>query len=147
MNLIRNSGNDRVVDELRRCLVPQSRLDIASPEFSLFAFAEVRELLEKTERCRLILPTGEELEQGLLGSDADRPFRNRLLSRWLARQCRDWLEKNAEVRGAPKKLPQSIFISDGPDQALRRAIAGHCPFTTEGLGLTPGNHLSLVQSS
>ncbi|MCA0202363.1 MAG: DEAD/DEAH box helicase family protein [Proteobacteria bacterium] len=147
MRIIKNVGADRVIDELRRCLQAQSHLAVASPDFSLFAFEEIRDLLEQAEGCRLILPTGEELVQGLLGSDADRPFRNRLLSRWLARQCRDWLEKNAEVRGAPKKLPQSIFISDGPDQALRRAIAGHCPFTTEGLGLTPGNQLSLVQSS
>ncbi|MBW4056865.1 MAG: hypothetical protein HIU83_16005 [Proteobacteria bacterium] len=36
-----------MVDELRTCLVPQSSIDIASPMFSLFAFAEVRTLLEK----------------------------------------------------------------------------------------------------
>ena len=31
MKLIKNSGNDRVIDELRRCLTPQATLDIASP--------------------------------------------------------------------------------------------------------------------
>ena len=147
MKLIKNSGNDRVVDELRECLGPQSTLDIASPQFSLFAFAEVREYLDKTDCCRLVLPTGNVLEGSLLGSETDRPFRNRLLSRSLARQCREWIEKKVEIRGAPGTLPQSIFITNSPDQNLRRAIAGHCPFTTEGLGLTPGNQLSLVQSS
>jgi len=146
MKLIKNYGDDRVIDVLRRCLGPHATLDIASPEFSLFAFAEVRELVNQTDRCRLILSSGEELEQGLLGGDADRPFRNRLLSRWLARQCRTWIEK-ADVRGVPAKLPQSVVVSSGSESSHRRAIAGHCPFTTEGLGLTPGNQLSLVQSS
>jgi len=30
---------------------------------------------------------------------------------------------------------------------VSRAITGHCPFTTDGLGLTPGNPLSLIQCS
>ena len=40
MKIIKNSGNERVIDELRKCLVAQSTLDIASPSFSLFAFGE-----------------------------------------------------------------------------------------------------------
>ena len=50
MKLIKNTGNDRVVDELHTCFVPQSNLDIASPSFSLFAYAEVRCMLEKLDR-------------------------------------------------------------------------------------------------
>ncbi len=42
MKLIRNSGNDRVVDELRKSLVAGGTFDVASPAFSLFAFAELR---------------------------------------------------------------------------------------------------------
>ena len=57
MKLIRNSGNDRVIDALREVLKPDSAVDIASPAFSLFAFAEVRSLLEKVATCRLVLPT------------------------------------------------------------------------------------------
>lgn len=56
MKLIKNTGSDRVIDELRRTLAPPSSLDLASPAFSLFAFAELRDLLEKLDACRVVLP-------------------------------------------------------------------------------------------
>ena len=39
MKLIKNTGNDRVLDALRSSLTPSSKVDIATPAFSLFAFA------------------------------------------------------------------------------------------------------------
>jgi len=45
MRLIGNSGNDRVVDALRKVLPSAGRLDVASSEFSLFAYSEIRDLL------------------------------------------------------------------------------------------------------
>ena len=56
MKLIKNTGSDRVIDELRQTLAPPSSLDLASPAFSLFAFAELRDLLEKLDACRVVLP-------------------------------------------------------------------------------------------
>src|ERR1019366_2165575 len=78
MKLIRNTGNDRVVDDLRRTLLSTSSLDLASPSFSLFAFSELRDLLEKLDRCRVVLPGTHASELGLTGSDADRALRNHL---------------------------------------------------------------------
>lgn len=145
MKLIKNTGNDRVIDELRTCLVPRSNLDIASSAFSLLAYAEVRSLFEKLERCRLVIPVTEDVNLGLLGSESDRPFRNHLQTRWLARNCSEWIQKKAEVRGAPTYLPQSTIIAGEPDAAKQTIITGNCPFTTDGLGLTPGNQFSLIQ--
>jgi hypothetical protein len=53
-------------------------LDIATAAFSLFAFGETRELLKDIAGCRLVIPTRPDSEPQLFGSDADRPFRNRL---------------------------------------------------------------------
>ena len=145
MRLIKNTGNDRVVDELRTCLVPQSSIDIASPKFSLFAFAEVRSLLEKLNLCRLVIPAAKDTDLNILGSDSDRPFRNHLQTRWLARSCSQWIQNNVEVRGAPSFLPQSTIIANHPDSPQQRIVTGNCPFTTDGLGLTPGNQFSLIQ--
>lgn len=145
MKLIKNTGNDRVIDELRTCLVPRSNLDIASSAFSLLAYAEVRSLFEKLERCRLVIPVTEDVNLGLLGSESDRPFRNHLQTRWQARNCSEWIQKKAEVRGAPTYLPQSTIIAGEPDAAKQTIITGNCPFTTDGLGLTPGNQFSLIQ--
>ena len=147
MKIIKNTGNDRVIDELRHSLVPPSSLDLASPAFSLFAFAELRDLLEKLDTCRVVLPATTGGDVGLTGSETDRTFRNRLQLRWLARECAAWINKKVEVRGAPALMPQSILIAGKPDSELRRVITGNCAFTTEGLGVTPGNQFSLIQCS
>ena len=146
MKLIRNTGNDRVIDELRQGLSPSSSLDLASPAFSLFAFGELRELLEKLDSCRLVVGRTDET-LGLTGLETDRAFRNRLNLHWLARECAAWLKKKVDLRNAPRPLPQSILISRAPDSSLRNVITGNCPFTTEGLGITPGNQFSLIQCS
>ena len=147
MRLIKNTGNDRVIDELRRALVSPASLDVASPEFSVFAFAELRDLLEKLDTCRIVLPTDRNGDLGLTGSENDRPFRNRLQLRWLARECAEWVRKRVELRGAPGLLPQSILIAGKRDSEHHRVITGNCAFTTEGLGITPGNQFSLIQCS
>ncbi|MBI6546283.1 MAG: hypothetical protein HY692_05780 [Cyanobacteria bacterium NC_groundwater_1444_Ag_S-0.65um_54_12] len=146
MRLIKNTGSDRVIDELRQALVPPSSLDLVCPAFSLFAFAELRDLLEKLESCRVVLPAIDD-ELGLNGSDADRVFRNRLQLRWLARECATWIKKKVEIRGAPALLPQSIFMAGTPESEHHRVIMGDCAFTTSGLGITPGNQFSLIQCS
>jgi len=147
MKLIKNSGNDRVVDELKRCLAPRSSLDVASPTFSLFAFAELRELLNGLASCRLVLPADEAVDLSLLGTAADRPFRNRLQMRWLAKQCARWIDRTSDVRRVAAMIPQATLIARTPESADDRVIVGNCTFTTEGLGITPGNQFGLIQSS
>lgn len=147
MRLIKNSGSDRVIDELRQRLVPQGVLDIASPAFSLFAFGEIQELLSKLAKCRLVVPAIEAGDISLLGTMSDRTYRNRLQARWLARQCAAWLEAKVDVKNAPGVIPQATLITGGPGAAPSRVITGNCPFTTEGLGITPGNQLSLIQAA
>jgi superfamily II DNA or RNA helicase len=147
MRLVKNTGTDRVIDELRRSLLPPSSLDLASSEFSLFAYAELRELLDKLDACRIVLPNSGGEELGLTGSNADRAFRNRLQLRWLARECGTWIRKKAELRIAPGRLPQSILIGGVPESEKQRVITGNCAFTTEGLGITPGNQFGLIQCS
>ena len=147
MKLIKNTGSERVIGELREALAPPSSLDLASPAFSIFAFAELRDLLEKLDACRVVIPATNGHDLGLTGSETDRAFRNRLQLRWLARECAAWVKKKVDLRGAPALLPQSILIAGKPDSALHRVITGNCAFTTEGLGVTPGNQFSLIQCS
>jgi len=147
MKLIRNLGGDRVIDELRNTLVANSTLQTASPLFSLFAFLESKELLDKLASARIILPSAKNRDLGLLGSEEDRPYRNRLLSRWLAGKCSEWIQRNVEIREAPSSLPQCVLVTGHEQADHRRAILGNCPFTTDGLGLTSGNRFSLVQST
>lgn len=147
MRIISNTGDDRVVDELRKVLGRQSTLDVASPDLSLFAFGELRALLGQLLACRLVLPTSAAMPLDMLGGVNDRRFRNRLEVRWLARSCAEWIERCCEVRGARARLPQSTMIVGHPDPAQRRVLTGNCPFTTDGLGLTPGDQFGLIQSA
>lgn len=147
MKLIKNTGNDRVMDVLRRGFSASSKLDIATPAFSIFAFAEFAAQLQALSSCRLVVPGDPQTDLQLLGSDSDRPFRNQLTARCLARQCAGWIANRVEVRSTQAPLPQSSLIATAPETASSFAITGHCPFTTDGLGLTPGNPFSLIQCS
>jgi SNF2 family DNA or RNA helicase len=147
VRLIKNSGDDRVVDALRAALRPGSRLDVATPALSLFAFEELQEQLGSVRGTRLALPLADGIDPGLLGTDADRPRRNRLDARHLARQCAKWISSAASVRSAPSSLPQSALVASSSDEAAKKAITGHCPLTTGGLGLTPSTPFSLIQCS
>ena len=90
MKLIRNSGTDRVLDALNAALAPGCSLDVATPELSLFAFAQLRAALGSVP-CRLVVPDPTVHDLALLGSAADRGERNKLLARWLAAICVRWV--------------------------------------------------------
>jgi hypothetical protein len=145
MRLLKNSGSERVIDELRACLHVGSTLDVASPALSLFAFGELLDLLAGVERCRWVLPSPDTGDLSLLGGAADRPYRNRLQTRWLAQQLASWLEVRAEVRAAAGTVTQSTLVVGDSDRGPHRAISGTSAFTTGGLGITPSADLSLVQ--
>ena len=145
MKLISNTGTNRVIDALRQSFQTGASLDIATPFLSLFAFYELRDLLNHTTHSRLILPLNAGGDLTLLGSAADRPARNRLHARWLARECAKWIREKTELRQSSSLLPQSAYLIRQIDTVRSRVITGNCPLTTDGLGLAPGNQFSLIQ--
>ena len=146
MRLVRNAGSDRVIDLVRPWLTRGNRLDVVTPTLSLFAFAEVLRDLAAVPRCRFLLPP-EGAELAILGSDADRPARNRLQAPWLAGRLAEWLHSNAEVRRALGSIPQGAFVLRDSDARPLQGLLGSLAFSTDGLGLTPCNPLSLIQAS
>ncbi|SFM90868.1 helicase-related protein [Halopseudomonas yangmingensis] len=146
MKLIQNTGADRVVDLISPNLAKGNRLSCVTPSFSLFAFAELRKALAELERVQLILPAEDE-KLGLLGGEGDRSARNRLQARWLANQCAEWIDNKVELRRAAGAVPQGAAVMSGPDGAPVQVVLGSFALTTDGLGLTPGNPLSLIQAS
>ena len=145
MKLISNAGTERVIDQLRQWLTPGARLDLISKELSVHAFAEVRDLLSKTGDCRLLL--GEEAWEpaALFNGSADIAARGKLQERWLARQLADWIKKLSDVRRASSTPSQALVLIEA--SGSRRALLGACDLTTQGLGLTPGDRMSLVQAT
>src|SRR5690554_1407563 len=146
MKLIPNTGTQRVIDLMRPHLKRGNRLDCVSPSLSLYAFAEVREALSFLERVQLIVPLDNET-LGLLGSEGDRAARNRLQARWLANQCAKWISEKVDLRRALGPVPQGAVVMRKPDATPEQVVLGSLAFSTAGLGLTPGNPLSLIQAS
>ena len=146
MRLIRNTGADRAVDILHRQIASQQQLDIVSPALSLFAFSELLRELLALSHCRLLLPP-ENTNLFLLGTQADRAARNRLETRWLAKQLLEWLETKCEIRQALGPIPQGAFVMRAEESPPHQVLLGSLAFSTDGLGLTPGNSLSLIQAS
>ncbi|AEM46730.1 helicase domain-containing protein [Acidithiobacillus ferrivorans SS3] len=146
MRLIRNTGADRVIDLMRPHLQRGSQLGLVSPLFSLFAFAELRDALAGLEKIQLILPPDDgELE--FLGGEGDRAARNRLQARWLAIQCAMWVNDKVELRRALGSVPQGAAVMRDAQATPGQVVLGSFAFSTDGLGLTPGNPLSLIQAS
>jgi hypothetical protein len=146
MKLLRNTGADRVIDVIRPWVKPGNQLDVVSPTFSLFAFAELLPDLAKLSKARLLLPSNSS-DLALLGTATDRSARNKLQSRWLARQCASWLEQKVELREARASVPQAAMVSRDRDGSPKQVVLGAFSFSTEGFGITPGNPLSLIQAS
>ena len=144
MRLVKNSGNDRVLDVLASGLGEKCSFDCATSEFTLFAFGEVRHQLARCRNGRMLLPATAKAPTALLGTEHDRSYRNRFLSRWLARLLLEWLKAKCEVRMTLAPLPQSIYVLGKADGGMS-AIMGNCPLTTAGLGLTPGNQFGMIQ--
>ena len=146
MKIIRNAGNERVIDVIRPGLKVGNRIDLVTPSLSLFAFREILEDALKLTKARILVPpAGAELM--FLGSPADRAARNRLQTRWLARQMIQWIRAKTEVRRAIGPIPQGTFVLRDEEGHPLQVLLGSFAFSTDGLGLAPGNPLSLVQAS
>lgn len=145
MRIVSNVGNDRVLDILNTALADKGALMVASPEFSLFAFEELRTRLRLVTEARFVLPPIGTDGLGLFGSEFDRAARNHLQLRWLARSCAQWLDAKADVRFAPKILPQAMMIVQGAETSS--AVVGGCTFSTDGLGVAPHNPFAFTQYS
>lgn len=146
MKIIRNTGNDRVIDLLQPQLTVGRHCDIVTSSVSVFAFAALLRELASLDQGRLVVPSaGTDLS--LLGSAADRGSRNRLQVRWLAKQLAHWIEHKTEVRRAIGMVPQGAFVLRDAGAKPLQALLGSLALSTDGLGLTPGNPLNLIQAS
>jgi SNF2 family DNA or RNA helicase len=146
MKIVQNIGSERVIDLIRPGLTAGNQVDLVTPMLSLFAFGEVFEGAFKLKKARIVVPFGE-ADLAILGSSGDRTARNRLQIRWLATQMAQWLQEKADVRRALGPIPQAAFVLRDEEEHPLQALLGSFAFSTNGLGLTPGNPLSLIQAS
>ncbi|MBF0247210.1 MAG: DEAD/DEAH box helicase family protein [Alphaproteobacteria bacterium] len=145
MRIVTNTGNDRVFDVLASHLERGASASIASADFSLFAYDQLRRQVDGLKNCRIVVPSPSVAEAALTGADFDRPSRNLLQLRWLARSCADWLCRKVELRYAPKSLPQGMMVITGGSDAAPCAVVGSCGLTSDGLGFSPSESFGITQ--
>ncbi|MCC7171776.1 MAG: helicase, partial [Planctomycetes bacterium] len=146
MKLITNTHADRVVDSIEPALAVAHSIDLVTPVASLFAYEHLREALDTIPSARLMLPAMTS-DLGLLGGPSDRSARNRLCAHWLASGMARWIQRRAEVRSSPGAIPQGAVILRNEEGRPLHAVTGSLAFSREGLGLAPGNPMSLIQAS
>lgn len=146
MKIVGNSGTDRVISLIRPHLISGYRLDLATSNFSLFAFEELLNELFRLQNIKLLLP-GSDVDLELIGNEGDRAARNRLQSRWLAKRCLEWIGQRVDVRYARGSVPQGAAIVHDAAKQATQAVFGSFSFSTDGLGVAPGNPLNLIQAT
>ena len=67
MKFVSNAGTNRVVDLIRPWLKPNHQLDVVSPSFSLFAFAEILADVPRLANARLVVPAHRSKDRGYPG--------------------------------------------------------------------------------
>ena len=151
-----NTGTQRLGDALGEAIGEGAKLSIISSFFTVFAYGELREELQRVEELRFIFsePTFAKLmddakeprefvlsrrtrERGVGGTGLELTLRNNINQRALARECAEWVRKRATFKTARHRG----LISTGaayhvenpgrPDEAFSGAGAD---FTLEGLG-------------
>ena len=154
MKLVSNVGMDRVLDLIKPWLKAGHQLDIATPAFSVFAFAELLVETRQIDQTRLLLPAIKGMDNAqqqtqlvMLGGVTDRAARNKLQAPWLARMLAAWLDSKVQVKTAHGAVPQGALVLRDAGNTAQQAVLGAFSFSTEGLGVTPGNPLSLIQAA
>ncbi|MFN5944334.1 MAG: helicase-related protein [Phycisphaerae bacterium] len=146
MRVIPNTGNDRVFDVVQRCAAHAAALDLASSHMSLFGLNDLVTAMPEVRSLRAILPA-DHAHTALLGDSTDRARRNRFEARWLAKSLSETIDQFAAVRHAPNGVPQGALVARNSSGQPSQAVLGAFSITTAGLGLSPGNPLSLIQAS
>lgn len=153
--------NELLGDDLRREIVPGSRLRIAASTFSIFAFEALRQELERIEeldfiftspsfvnaaatdrmpkeRREFFIPHGRNGESTLYGSEFEIRLRNKMTQRAIARECADWVRRKVRFRSNKTGAPMQQFaVVDG--SAAYLPLQG---FTSADLGYERGNAVS-----
>ena len=160
MELINNTTKT-LRDDLAAELKEGSRLSIAAACFSIYAFQELKEELQKIEELRFIFTsptfTTEKTkkekrefyiprlnrERSLYGTEFEIKLRNELSQKAIARECAEWIRQKATFKSNITNEGMLGFI--GLDDKSYSPVQG---FTTVDLGCERGNYAyNIVQKT
>lgn len=150
-------------DNLKKTILPGSRLQIAASCFSIYAYEALKKELEQIDSLRFIFtsPTfvsnqitdklGKEKreffipklqrENSLYGSEFELRLKNELTQRAIAKECADWIRRKVHFKSNCANVPMQQFASveDERTKSVYLPLSG---FTAVDLGYQRGNAVS-----
>lgn len=153
--IIDNKANNSVYKELRENIQKGSELSVISGYFTIYAYYEMKNELDKIKDMRFIFTQPSFLENddkevkeffinnenNIFGNHYEIKLRNEMTQGPIARQCSNWIQEKVDVKSF--KLPNTaqprmINIENNVvDDNI--SINGTVDFTTDGLGITPSD--------
>lgn len=151
--------------DLKQTIRAGARLKIAAATFSIYAFEALKKELEKIHSLEFIFtaPTfipeqatdkfkkehrefqipKAERERSFYGSVFELQLKNKLTQRAIARECAEWIRRNAKFRSNRGKaaMQQFAYVNNGGDGAVYLPLHG---FTAVDLGLQKGDAVSNI---
>lgn len=129
-----NNTTKVVRDDLKKRIVPGSRLSIAAACFSIYAYQELKEQLESCEELRFIFTSPTfvaektqkerrefyiprlKREKSLYGTEFEVRLRNELKQKAVAKECAEWMRQKVQFRSNTTQEGMNNFLLvDGPD--------------------------------
>lgn len=137
VKILDNKNFGKVIDELRLQLEENGHLGIISNRLSIFAFRELKRLLQKMNDAHILL-YDTELElffKEICGGTEDRYLRNKLETKKCALEFSEWLDKKCQLREQNSIISQNMYLTSSKTRPSF-CIIGSSPFSTAGLGIS-----------
>lgn len=158
-----NNTSKLLGDDLKEEIKSGSRLRIAASCFSIYAYAALKEELEKIEELDFLFTTPTFLseqvsdnikkekrefyipkfsETGICGTDFEIRLKNQMTQKAIARECAEWIKNKVKIKTLKDSIPTQTMINiDNDDAKIHYTpVEG---FTTADLGYE-NNYSKLV---
>lgn len=160
MKILDNKLQGKVVDELRKNIRTGTKLSIISAYFTIYAYQELRNELNKIDNLRLLFSepafikdkkdinrefkVSGNYEKGLAGDRYELKLKNELNQSEIAKECAEWIKNKVEVRAYDEEyqLPQKMYLMEN-NNIENSSICGSSDFTSSGLGLVPSSKIEM----
>lgn len=161
MQPISNKGDDTVSELLKKMINHDSKIDVATSAFSIYAFHELQHEIKRSKELRVLLTKNffESTETGFLrrykisqnnmdisGNKYEIKLRNRMNSAFIARETAELVEEKSAFKLVSESInwKERFIVSNTKDSDKNVFIPEGVKFTADGLGLTESNDPSSV---
>ena len=153
--MINNKADNLVYTELIDNIKKGSKLSVISGYFTMYAYYEMCDELEKIDNMRFIFTQPSFLdnqnkevreyfisnENNIFGNPYEIKLRNEMTQGHIAKMCSKWIEEKVDVKSfkTPNTAQPRMINVENTNFEDNISISGTVDFTSDGLGLTPSD--------